>query len=275
MIGFIIALKIEADPFIEHLGLSFRTQWGAMRLYGSAEFKLLLTGSGAMNAAMGTALMLHHYPDLPLVNFGFAGSGTEEDHTIGQIFRINKIEDHCSSRSFYPELILKSPFPEWQLITVSQPKTSMANQQAPFLFDMEASGFFSAVYRFGHLNRAHCFKMVSDFLDSLKLDKTRLKVLLAEASTRLMPYFQELNAFYESQSKPTLNEETIFLIKECEQSFKLTTSQTQRIKQAVRFAKTRDIDVNALLKQVMSQKTSTISDRAKLVNQMEEALVRS
>ncbi len=154
----------EARPFLEALEL--RPQDRAYSPYQEFEAPgaaLLLTGSGLDRAGQAVASYLsrlffaHQWktgaglvgPAVLVGNFGTAGA---QNWTPGQSLLVHKLLDPTAQFSLYPELHLKSPWPEAECRSLLTPATS-AEGLGDQLVDMEAYGVGSATLSF--LSNSH------------------------------------------------------------------------------------------------------------------------
>ena len=144
VLNIVTALKIEANPIIEHFKLKCENG-----IYKNEKINLIITGQGKIKSAVNTALLLNSH-NFPTLNFGICGSNK---YDINRGFFIHKIIDTDTSFEYYPDYFKNN---SEVLHTVSQ-----INDYYP-LVDMEGSGFFEACYKFLNVNEIILYKIVSD-----------------------------------------------------------------------------------------------------------------
>jgi len=161
---FFAALPCEAKPLIEHFKLKKELSVSAFTIYRGANITLTVTGLGksAMAAGVGYTLALFPADSLPVVmlNIGIAG---HKDYALGSVFSAQKIIDHDSGRSFYPQLVTSPPCATQLITTVSQ---AQLNYSADTLYEMEASAFYETAIRFSSSELIQCIKIISDNEDN-------------------------------------------------------------------------------------------------------------
>ncbi len=160
MIHFICALRCEASAIIEYYDLKYLSDAQLFGIYAndSGNISLTVTGVGKLAATAGTIYsytILNCDPGDVWLNVGIAG---HRDHTIGDIYLSNCIEDSASAEIWYPQIIIDSEIPTEKLLTLDRPSTNYDE----VMFDMEGSGFISTACRFGLMELIHSIKIISD-----------------------------------------------------------------------------------------------------------------
>ena len=180
-----IALHAEARPVIERFRLK---QDGSFDLpvFRRDEVWLAVTGTGRVKSAVATASLLTRAgrdEDAVIFNLGVAGHtqrAGEGPVRIGDRFLANKITEQGTGRSFYPDLLAKTPLAESAVTTVDRPlDRADAGAVEPGLADMEAAGFYQAAATFLPPHRIGCVKVVSDHLETGRFDKDWIGELIA------------------------------------------------------------------------------------------------
>lgn len=181
---FVVALKPEADPVIEHFKMKPIAQAGPFRCWANeaGDAWLVISGIGKASSAAASA-WLHAVsgadPAAAWVNLGIAGHHSLEP---GEIRRIHKVTDAGTGRSWYPPQVIggKCGIESAGLITVDRPAESFPDDVS--LLDMEASGFIETVSRFTSLDLVHGVKVVSDNAETgfegLKGNRNRVRNLM-------------------------------------------------------------------------------------------------
>ncbi len=182
-----IALHAEARPAIERFRLKQDAAFD-LPVFRRDEVWLTVTGTGSMKSAIATASLLSRVErdeDSVMFNLGIAGHTQKADEgpvTVGDRFLANKITEQSTGRSFFPDLLAKTPLAESVVTTVQQPlERADAGTVEPGLADMEAAGFYQAAATFLPPHRIGCVKVVSDHLETRRIDKHRAGELIAGA----------------------------------------------------------------------------------------------
>ena len=182
-----IALHAEARPVIERFRLKQDTT-SDLPVFRRDEVWLTVTGTGSMKSAIATTCLLARVErdeDTVLFNLGIAGHTQKAEEgpvSVGDRFLANKITERSSGRSFFPDLLARTPLAESAVTTVERPlDRADAGTVEPGLADMEAAGFYQAAATFLPPHRIGCVKVVSDHLETGRLDKLRVGEMIAGA----------------------------------------------------------------------------------------------
>ncbi len=182
-----IALHAEARPVIERFRLKQDASSG-LPVFRRDEIRLTVTGTGSMKSAIATTCLLARVErdeDTVLFNLGIAGHTQQAEKgpvSVGDRFLANKITERSTGRSFFPDLLARTPLAESVVTTVERPlDRADAGTVEPGLADMEAAGFYQAAATFLPPHRIGCVKVVSDHLETRRLDKNRVGELIAGA----------------------------------------------------------------------------------------------
>ncbi len=149
-----IALHAEARPVIERYRLKQDASF-ALPVFRRNEVWLTVTGTGRMKSAIATTFLIAHVENgehAVIFNLGIAGhtqKAGEGPVKVGDRFLAHKITEQGTGRSFYPDLLARSPLAESALTTVDAPlDRADASGVEPGLVDMEAAGFYQAAAAF-------------------------------------------------------------------------------------------------------------------------------
>lgn len=171
-VAMICAHRWEADPFLKIADMSayqapqfpfpvFRNEQGSF---------LILSGQGYLRtAAAVSAFLSHHGNDVQAVgNFGVAGAAPG-DWSVGQPVLLNKVVDHSTGKSYFPERQLPSPWAETWSDCRPTPLTSVLDREKsallpPPVYDMESAPFFGTVEQYLSTSQLLLGKVVSDNL---------------------------------------------------------------------------------------------------------------
>lgn len=206
MIVLITAITPEANAVLS--GFPMKKKDFTFPLYESEDerLRLLVTGAGKLNAAMAVTAYLTRYPHTDrdvFCNIGICGGSLGA--TVGEGYMCASLTESSTGKALYPELYTH-PFKEARLITSDIPITdtplaSEAEGNLPPVFDMEAYGVATALYR--SVMPSHCFfyKIVSDVCNG--------SFPTAEEVTALIhPHLHPLLAFLSGQEEQLISEQT-------------------------------------------------------------------
>lgn len=159
MVNFVVALKAEAAPLIDHYGLRAQTPKGLFTIYARDNIALTVSGVGK-TAAAAAVTYLHAVTGEPQhtawLNLGIAG---HRDLPLGALLLAHKITDKAANRHWYPPQILPTQLTGRELLCVDTPEAGYADEA---LYDMEAAGFYAAACRCSTAELVQCLKIVSD-----------------------------------------------------------------------------------------------------------------
>ncbi|OPY75068.1 MAG: 5'-methylthioadenosine/S-adenosylhomocysteine nucleosidase [Syntrophorhabdus sp. PtaU1.Bin153] len=170
LIGIIMATHLEAEPFIEALGLT-KLEGQPVGVYKHGKIILMICGIGKVNAAVATTLCCSLFRPDRILNLGAAGA-TGPSHPIGEIYHITKVVEYDR-----PLLHMDAPHIHTPDVLTGFSKATLATQDRAVigddhrrevssvaeLVDMEGSAVIQAARKF----RIGCllFKFVSDTPD--------------------------------------------------------------------------------------------------------------
>ncbi len=175
------ALYCEVQPLIRALSLK-RLQAAPFQQFTneSADLLLTLTGPGPTAAAAAVSAVLTRRPpsdaDL-LLSFGSCAQPLPElqsSNAQADIFRLVKLVDFAGLRSFYPDLLYPSHFPEAGCLSFSRvlnlsegndwqsAALEAMRKERCTLYDMEAAAVYQAGNLFLGPQQMHFLRLVSD-----------------------------------------------------------------------------------------------------------------
>ncbi|MCC5816771.1 MAG: hypothetical protein JJT78_18630 [Leptospira sp.] len=159
------ALPAEGKIFKQKLGLKPIGNLRSISLFGEGNTLLVQSGVGKVSTATALSYASALFPKSTdyFLNVGIAGS-CNRNYELGSPFLISKATDLATGRSYYPDLILKSPWALENLATVDKPYFGEALDGFG-LVDMEGSSFFQTALYFTESHRIHSIKIVSDYLE--------------------------------------------------------------------------------------------------------------
>ncbi|NNE62483.1 MAG: hypothetical protein HKN34_00230 [Gammaproteobacteria bacterium] len=138
----------------------------------------VISGIGKTCAAAATAWaagLQHTSASICWINLGVAGGA---DHSIGDIFRLDRITEKQTDRSHYPVTVFHSDIKTASCISLDQ---ASIDYHPADLYDMEASAFFSTALRFSSVELVHSLKIIGDNRDQPpEQDKSIVSALVSE-----------------------------------------------------------------------------------------------
>lgn len=225
MIYLATALYCEAKPLIETYQLKKDVTQKMFQIFRNESISLIITKSGKVNAAIAINELFHHIPPTRndvFVNVGIAGCANK-DYAIGFGGLCLKIKDADTNRDFYTDVLMKHPFSELFVTTVSSPVTNEieANQtmddaklqeasflQPPVVFDMEASGIYTAATMYLQQHQIFFYKVISDHLLKETVTPDQITKLLTAHVEPLMNFLVQVHSI------TTKHTSTLFTIEE-------------------------------------------------------------
>lgn len=194
MIHFITALHCEARPIIERYGLKTTGSHGRVALYRGDKATLAVSGVGILQSAIATTALkgVTETAESDLwMNIGVCG---HRNLPIGEAILANRVSSRLHRESLYPRLLLKSPFVQSGIETVSEPTSDYPDDDA---VEMEAYGFFRACLHFTTLERVQAIKIVSDNANQnaeKRFSKDWISQLVAERLDEIDSFAQALQS---------------------------------------------------------------------------------
>lgn len=183
MLMIVTALYCEAKPFIQYYHLSKKQELNKFQVFQNEDITLLLTEPGSLAAAAAVTYLCTLYPpgysDF-MINIGICGT-RDKNLPAGSMLLCNKITEESTGRSFYPDILLKHPFAETDIITCSRPVdayTCNTESISAGIFDMEAAGIYQAGTYFFQPHQMIFLKVVSDYGDGAVLNQETISRLI-------------------------------------------------------------------------------------------------
>ncbi len=235
----VTALHAEARPVIERYRLKQDASF-ALPVFRRDETWLTVTGTGRMKSAIATTFLItktEKREKAVIFNLGIAGhtqAAGEGPVTVGDRFLAHKITEQGTGRSFYPDLLARTPLEESAVTTVDAPlDRADAGGMDPGLVDMEAAGFYQAAAAFLPPHRIGCVKVVSDHLDVRRFDKNQVGTLIAAS----LEGFEETITAYRDLSDggaDVLSDTDTEVVEQIRNRLRLTASRQRMLVDLVR-----------------------------------------
>ena len=194
MVYIFTALYCEAHIFIKQFKL-IKNQDNAsfQEFYNeTCGIRLTVTGVGEIAAAAAVGSICSIYKptqsDL-LLNAGICAHTTKNDG----IFLCNKIIEHATGKTFYPDMLYRHNFCEGTIVTGMMPWNGKNFTPAGNLYDMEAAAFYQAGIHFLGPHQMIFLKAVSDQGAAKEVSKERTVSLMEKYQDCIIDYIRQIS----------------------------------------------------------------------------------
>jgi len=229
MLSFVCALQWEANPIIRKLNLKRDLTCSAYPVYTNSSTKLIVSGVGSVAAAAATTLLLSTGEPELICNLGSAGGAG--DWQVGDVALIKKGLHRATERSYFPDLIVKSPMRLATLESFDLPVSDQSQLAEPeSLVDMEGAGFYFAAERFVGPEQIQIIKVVSDRVDPKPFKKEVIENLIEQNLADICQYLDQLQTQLKSHPRQVLSTAEEKLLVELKEHYRLTGAQLIELK---------------------------------------------
>ena len=269
----VTALRQEARPLIDALGLKQDSSSRRIPVYSSGDTMLVISGIGKLYAGIATTHAMHlagNHEDCHLINVGMCGAVVDQI-ALGEAVTVHKIWDHASGREFFPDMLLNHALPEVSLGTFDQPVTT-ANRPilACDIVDMEASGVFQAAQLFISPHQLLFLKVATDYLEFSSDDYSQMQRYYEQSVDEWLPILAKCERL--DTDEPVISPDQETLLKSVAESMRLTQTQIHQLHDAaMRFLVRGGSDLE-LLKPNLAAKPKHKTLRNQLFESMIQAL---
>ena len=230
----VTALRQEARPLIEALGLKQDSASRRIPVYCSEDVLLVISGMGRLSAGIATTHAIHlagGSGECQVINVGACGAVVDQI-ALGEAVVVHKIWDHSSGREYFPEMLVKHPLEEASLGTFDQPVTTSSRPiLACDVVDMEASGVFQAAQLYVPPHNMLFIKVATDYLDFTSDDFLQMRRYYEQSVDEWLPVVKSLDTL--GVSNAVLSEEQETLLKQVVETMRLTETQEHQLRDAV------------------------------------------
>ena len=251
MLIWICALHCEAKPVIDFFRLKKSHDDSVFDLYRGDDMVCVVSGVGKIASAAATAWTAARFarePALAWINLGISGAA---QHEIGKLFLLDKVVDDDSGQCWYPAPVTPSTLPGSACLTLNSPGE---NYREDMLFDMEASGFMQTALRFSSAELIQVLKVVSDNrLQQTGRNRQRVSDLIAAAIDAIAA---QANALIDLRREVAALEPSQESWQRLLDMAHFTQTQKSRLRVLWRYLMNRDVDSEALLSQLASNRSS-------------------
>lgn len=242
MIFIITALKIEANPLIEHFKLKKDMDIHLFPVYKNSDIILIISGVGKIKSAMAVMYLLSTFKtslEDVLLNIGFCGTNNIK-YNIGTMVAINKVTDTDTSKDYYPDVFIKEKISFANLCCYSKPVT---REEKEVFCDMESAGIMEASKKSYYAHQVILLKIISDYLNPRKLDKNRLNNFVKVNLPLIEKILQQAVCLNSSFKGINLDENEVNLLDIISQNLRFSKVMGKMLaKDAVR-AKAKGVDI--------------------------------
>ena len=268
----VTALRQEARPLIEALGLKQDPASRRIPVYRSDDILLVIGGIGKLYAGIATTHAIHlagEPKDCHLINVGMCGAVVDQI-ALGEAVTVHKIWDHASGREFFPDMLINHALQEASLGTFDQPVTT-ANRPllACDVVDMEASGVFQAARLFISPHQMLFLKIATDYLEFTSDDYAQMQRYYEQSVDDWLPVLENCERL--DTSDPVISPEQETLLNSVAESMRLTQTQTHQLRDAaMRFLVRGGPDL-----EILKPNLATQPKHKTLRNQLFESMIQA
>lgn len=219
-----VALKSEAGPLIEVLKLKPLSGNHLFPIWENDQIKLIISGVGKIKAGAACSYLAGIHRDEDIYGWLNVGVGGHPTHHVGTPLLIHKIIDAGRRSSFFPSFVFTPPCQTDVCLTVESPDHTYEN---PYVYDMEAAGFYVIASKLTPLEMIHIFKVISDNLEQplTKLNKKLVEKLIADQVDLLEEILKEMCGLIEEIAPVDIP-----FLDECLKKWHFTACQTHQLK---------------------------------------------
>ena len=248
LIHFVVALQAEARPLIRHFGLKAVHGSESFPRYEEEEMRLVISGVGKSASAAATAFLHGVTGEERNVVWINVGVGGHRDLDIGEGVLAHKVTDKARGESWYPPQLFDASFTTGPVLTVDEAEV---DYDGPWVYEMEASGFYSTACRFSVAELVQCLKIVSDNLES-PLDQVSIEKVDELIGSRLPLVEQIVRSTAELEGELEAIEADPAELTDFLDRWRFTVSEQHQLKRLLRRLQTLSLRTNILNKNMQS-----------------------
>lgn len=232
------SMYVEASSFVKNMNLKKDLECHKFQVFKNDDVVLIITGVGKVISAVAVTYLFLKYKiksDDIFINIGICGS-KNKNIRIGDIFLCNKIIDYDTKKTFYPDIILKHPFKEGNIQTISKVINDENMEIQSEIIDMEASAIYEAALMFLQPHEMFFIKIVSDHLNNEKIDSNNITTLVESKSEEIIKWISDIkNVFL--YNKSILDQEEQRIVEDIIKKLRLTATMANQLKQLLKYYK--------------------------------------
>lgn len=239
MIYYICALQCEAVPFIRRLNLKKNPAYTRMDVFENENSTVMVAGSGILNSAMSVTELFASggvsAGDF-IVNVGICGYMGNRNLPFGTALICNMIKSEYNGRKYYPDMIYKSPFEEYQVITYNN-AVHDGKGRGECLADMEAAGVYEGAIRFVKTSQIAFIKIVSDYCDGNFPSKNQVESYIDENADDIIKWAESVYELINSTHKAGLTAEEELLMNATADRLRYSVTRRNQLKNQLIYEK--------------------------------------
>lgn len=273
MIYIVTAIYAEAHPFITRFSLKKDISHTRFQVFQNLEgdLCLIISGTGAVPAATALSSICTEYGVKQgdfLLNAGVCAGiqsrnihKTENTCQAGAIFLCNKIKDHTTGKTFYPDILYRHDFPEAQIVTGARPYINISqhnvnygtvNNDADFyLYDMEAAAIYQAGSYYFSPHQMSFLKIISDDGNTEDVTPLLIEELIDRNMDCIAAYLANLQEISrQSQQEEILPETTQKDLEKLCLDMHCSKVMSESVRQHIRYCVLSGIDYISVLEEM-------------------------
>lgn len=245
MVYYICALQCEAVPFIRRLNLKKNPSYTRMDVFENENSTVMVAGSGMLNSAMSVTELLTSGGVSDgdfIVNVGICGYMGNRDVPLGTALICNMIKSEYNGRKYYPDMIYKPPFEEYQLITYNN-AVHDGTGRGEYLADMEAAGVYEGAIRFAKTSQIAFIKIVSDYCDGNFPSKNQVEGYVGENVDTITGWAENVHELLNSTHREGLTAEEEMLMNITADRLRYSVTRRNQLKNQLIYEKIMGKDI--------------------------------
>jgi nucleoside phosphorylase len=270
----ITALYAEAKPLIHAYELKKQAQLNRFQIFQGEHVKLIVTGTGKMEAAIATTYLLSQQNVTPtdvLLNVGLCGA-VNKQLAKGTAILAHQLLDYETKRAYYPDILLSHRFEEGSIETFSVPVTqALAHKVTGSYVDMEATGIYQAASLLLAPHQMLFVKIISDYLGDSVFAAEQVSQWITAQLAALMSYLEALQAVLEPPVDP-VSEEDKQMIEEVSKHLKLSTTMYHEWTRLYRQAKLNNRLHASVLTDILHMEVPSKQEGKRIFEQLKKRL---
>ncbi len=237
MIYITTAFYTEGKPFIDYFKLKKLNDPSKFQIFNKDDIFLIISGKGIINSAIATTYLLTKYgwqKEEIALNIGICGA-KNVNLSKGDLILCNKIINHNSKKSFYPDILINHNMKEASLESFDFPiRRDYEKEIEGDIVDMEGAGFFESASSFLPSHNIHCIKIVYDLLDFNKIDPKEVQEIVIKNISEIENFINSLLILNNMYLKNKKDEEVKDVLEELKENLSLTKSMEIELKKLLK-----------------------------------------
>lgn len=237
MIYISCATYLEAKYLIKVLKLKKDLYYTKFQVFKNKDIMLFITKTGIVDSCICISHIFSKNEikesDI-LINVGICAC-VNQNINIGDIFIINKIIEHDTKKTFYPDIIFSHSFKENSIETFSEPVNNSNKVFKGNLIDMEASAVYQSAQYFLCTHQIVFIKIVSDYL-SENVNIEKIEYIFNRNIEELINFILSVKNLLNNK-KELFSKEEILSIENISEKLNLSVTMNLQLKQIIKYYK--------------------------------------